>query len=73
MKHLAALQIFLLNISYTMFICLYNTLILNPRIQHSSLTPKMYVKTVGEKMIILKFAIQYKYKHNVEIYICMKV
>lgn len=54
MKHLAALQIFLLNISSNMFIYIYIHV-------HSSRTPKIYVKTVGEKMIILKFAIQYRY------------
>lgn len=55
MKHLAALQIFLLNIAYTMLIYIH---IYNPS-TFKSYTPKMYAKTVGEKMIILKFAIQY--------------
>ncbi len=65
MKHLAALQIFLLNISYNiMFVCcvLYirGCIHLPSTYIYSSRTPKsVYVKTVGEKMIILKFAIKY--------------
>lgn len=63
MKHLAALQIFLLNISYIFII--YTTKV------HPSRTPKMYVKTVGEKMLILKFAILHRYystSHRIERY-----